>query len=580
MSGDRHRLDSWKSIAAYLKRDVRTAQRWEKNEGLPVRRHQHNERSTVYAFKSDLDVWLAGRTESAGGAPEASPLIVRLFNAHWHSWALTTGIFFFIGAVLLFWFSVSRDVVTPLTVESFDSGTPPLVAVLPFSSLGTPAESDYVTEGLTEEIITQLGKLDGIHVISRTNARRVKRLGKTLQEIASELGATAVLEGSVLRGNDQLRINCRLYDAATGHPLWAREYRSDVDRVFDLPRQVAKSLAEALHADLTLEEVRRLERDRTEDGKAFMLYLKGRSCWKRRTPEDLLRAKAYFEKALELDGNFSPAYVGLADTYRFLYLYAGYPAAESLEKAKEAALQAVKLEPRLAEAHLSLAVVLENEWKWEEAEAEFRRALEIKPNDALARHWFATFLTRRGRLEEALNQIRQAYWIDYLSVPINTNYAWILHLLGRTDEALTRLGTVTEIDPDYCLAHSRLGLILAELGRFEAARHHIEESIRIRGVVDKHLLGYLFSRSGNREEALEIRRELLRLLQDGKVGPADLAVVDLSLGDTEQALDWLQQAFEEHDLGLNQILTYPIFSTLESEPEYVALLRRHGRAHP
>jgi TolB-like protein/Flp pilus assembly protein TadD len=428
------RLDSWKEIATFLGREVRTVQGWEKSEGLPVHRHQHSRQGTVYAFRSELDAWREARkpaTDAAEVAPPETPTHhkrpIRLIT-------IAAGIVLVAASAVLIWTSRRAK---PLS-ESLSS-----VVVLPFVDFSQQKDQEYFSDGLTEEIIDALSRVPNLRVVARTSAFTFKGKPVDIREIGKQLNVAAVLEGSVRKSGDQLRITAQLNRVSDGTHLWSRTYDRPLRDIFAIQRDISQSIADQLRAGQIP------ERGRTHDLEAYRLYQEGRYFFNLFQPPDSnLKAIERYLQAIQRDPNFALAYSGMADAYAYLGENFVMPPREVMPKAKAAAEKAVALDDSSAEAHTSLGTVkLDYDRDREGAQRELQRALQLNPGSGYARHWYAHSLESQGKLEEAMREMRTARDLDPLSIPISWDIAAELMEANRLDEALQELKRDKELFP-------------------------------------------------------------------------------------------------------------------------------------
>ena len=339
------------------------------------------------------------------------------------------------------------------------------LAVLPFANLSGNPDNAYFAAGIQDEIITRLAKITELKVISCTSTQRFKGAPDDLPAIAKQLGVANILEGSVQRTTDQLRVNVQLVEAATDAHLWADTFDRKLTDIFKIESEIAKTVAETLQAKLSGSERNAIAAQPTENTKAHELYLKGRFFWDKRTGDNLKKSIDYFNQAIAADPNYALAYVGLADCYLLLEDYTGTPAIETYPKAEAFAQHALQLDDLLAEAHTSLACVYTNLWQWEQAEEEFKRAIKLNPNYPTAHHWYSLCLLDLGRIDEAKAQIKRAHELDPLSLIIGTtlNYAYFAE--GAVNSSIAQCKRVIDLDPNFPRAHEYLGLGYLAQGR-------------------------------------------------------------------------------------------------------------------
>jgi serine/threonine protein kinase/tetratricopeptide (TPR) repeat protein len=451
------------------------------------------------------------------------------------------------------------------------------IAVLPLKNLSANPENEYFSDGITEDIIAQLSKLGDLRVIAATSVQHYKNSGKTVPEIGRELGVATLLEGSVRRAGDRVRIVSELVDARTSQQLWAETYDRDLRDIFAIQTEVSRSIAVALKGELSPAESARLEAP-ARDVDAFNLYLKGRYYWNERTPDGLKKAIDYFQQAIAKDPTYALAYAGLADSYNLLAQYGINPAEDVRPRAKEAATRALALDPTLAEAHVSQALIEHAEFGWAAAEAEYRRAIDLNPSYATAHHWYANYLSQLGRFDEAVAEIKRAQQLDPLSIGINTAFGAVLYLARRNDEAVAQLRTTLEMDPKFALAHGALAEVYIQKRAYAQALEEYNAVKAITGDTSdlRASLGYLYAVSGRPRAALQLVDELGRRRGPEAAAPGSLAVVYAALGQKDLAFAWLDKAYAERDAWLVFLKVEPKFDNLRSDPRFDMLLRRTG----
>jgi tetratricopeptide (TPR) repeat protein len=411
-------------------------------------------------------------------------------------------------------------------------------------------------------------------VISRSSVMQYKRFRPRLPEIARELNVDAVVEGTVTRSGSRVRVTVQLVHAPTDRHVWARSYERELREVLALQGELAGAIAQAIKVKLQPEEQRRLTRTTTVQPDAYEAYLRGRFYWSERSPESLLKAVGYFQQAIERDPTYAPAYSGLSDAYRSFDLSGLAPPRESMPKAETAARKALALDDALAEAHASLAGVLYRyHWDWEGAEREFQLSLELEPNYAEGHRSYAIYLLIVRRHEEAIAEARRARELSPLSLVINTELGMALLSAGRYDEAIERLQKTLEIDPKFVRAYWTLALAYEGQGDRPRALAVLEKAVSLSGGVPHPWVGYGFGVAGRRREALEILTRLEKLSRERYVGPQGFAVVHLGLGDKDQAMAWLEKAYEERAFELLGFAG-PVSDRLSDDPRFQDLRRR------
>lgn len=447
------------------------------------------------------------------------------------------------------------------------------VAVLPFENLSGQEENRYFSDGMTEELIARLARVPDLKVISRTSAMRYRDSEQAPGEIGRELGVASLLEGSVQREGERLRVSARLVDTRTEETLWAETYDRAMVDVFaiqtDLAERIAASMGLVLAGiDPTSAVAPELP---TSDLEAYDLYLRGRFFWNQRSPEGLTRAMGLFQDAIARDPNFHMAHAGLADAWVVMPYHTGGAAGESLDRALEAAGRALELRPGLGEAHAARALALTGQWQWEAAEAEFRRALELSPGYATAHEWHAILLMARGRTEEGLESARRAFTLDPMSRVISYVLGLILFVSDEPEEALAHFDRALELDPGFPLAHLHRGWVLEELGRHEEMVDALERWSALfpeppfpPGALRQAYL------QGGRENAY---RFLTALPPEVPVSALDRARWSLRLDRTDEALEWLERGLEEQDVWFIIVNVSPAIDPLRGEPRFRELLR-------
>jgi serine/threonine-protein kinase len=523
------------------------------------------EKSPVDRFQSARDLGFALK-ESLREAPRESKAPTRRLL-----WAAGLAGALALSAV---WFLRSRGTPArsaPVSVRS--------LAVLPLENLSNDPEQEYFADGMTEALLTDVARLGAIRVVSRTSAMRYKGTGKTLPEIARELGVDAVVEGSVLHSGDRVRISAQLIHAATDRHLWAESYERDAEDVLTLQREIAREIADAIRLQLTDETQARLRAPAAVNPEAHREYLQGRFQWYKRTPEGFGRAIRHFERALEIDPSFALAYAGLGDCYVLLPADGIGLAAphDALPKAHAAATRALQIDEGLAEAHATLAYERFYAWDWEAAEREFRRALELNPSYSVAHFWYAVSLAARGRHEDAAREAREAQVLDPVAAIITAGVSWMDHLSRDFEGAVAEAHKALELEPDFPIAHHRLGLALAELRRYEEAIRALEAAARSRrtpGAVAA--LGHVSALSGDAAAARAALAELERAARTEYVSAYHFALIHIGLGEKAEALRFLEKAYEEGAWTVTFANVEPALDPLRQEPRFRELVRRLG----
>jgi TolB-like protein/Tfp pilus assembly protein PilF len=424
-------------------------------------------------------------------------------------------------------------------------------AVLPFDNLSRDPDNAYFSEGIQDEILTRLAKIAELKVISRTSTQRFKSSPTDLRQIAQQLGVANILEGSVQKAGDQVRVNVQLIEAATDAHLWAESYDRKLTDIFAVESEIARTVAETLQAKLTGSAAHVLAARPTENPEAHQLYLKGRYFWNRRAEESMKEAINYFQQAIALDPSYALAYAGLADGYALMPVYGRNPPKEDIHRSLAAARHAVELDDTLAEAHTSLANALVDDLQFAPADREFARAIALNPSYATAHQWFGESLQTQGRFQESFAEIKKAHDLDPLSLIINCVLGSSLSLVGHHDEAVLQLHRTLEMDPNFSVAQFILGQVLEDEGKlqdaavaYEKAKDALPSPMRLA------MLACLDVRLKKTAEARAILADLTSRAQRGYVGSYSLALIEAALGDKEAALRLLEQACDERSIQL------------------------------
>jgi TolB-like protein/DNA-binding winged helix-turn-helix (wHTH) protein/Flp pilus assembly protein TadD len=453
-----------------------------------------------------------------------------------------------------------------------------VLAVLPLDNLSGDASQDYFADGMTDALITDLARIKALKVISRTSVLRYKGVKKPLPEIARELGANVIVEGSVVRSGDRVRITAQLINAANDTHIWAEHFDRDMRDALALQGAVADAIARQIRVAVTPAEQKHLESVAPVDPEAYESYLKGRYYSNQRTENAMKQSIAYFQEAIAKDPAYALAYSGLADTYTLLGFRGHVPSKDSLLQAKTAALKAVELDDTLAEPHASLAFIAETlEWDWPTAQREYTRALELNPGYARARHWYAGFLTYMGRLDEGIAEEKRARELDPLSLPVNNALAGRFLAAGRIPEALEQLHKTLDMDPHFAPAHQTLGWVYLKTGKNQEAIREFQQAVHLSGADDLDLtldLGYAYAVVGRREEATAILNKLREGHERGLVPSGSIAILYGALGNFDQAFAFLEKAYQERDPELTYLKIGRRFDPLRRDPRYRELLQR------
>lgn len=580
-----NRLDSWKEIAAYLKRDVTTVQRWEKREGMPVHRHLHDRIGSVYAFTSELDAWQQSRNLSLEGeekeqSPEAPVDTKGSVNARWAQgkprWLVLAGV---VALVLLaFTYGLLRRHFWGVAQPKIKS-----LAVLPLKNLSGDPTQDYLADGMTEALIGRLASIHDLRVISRTSMMTFKDTRLSAPEIAKTLGVDALVEGSVIREGNHIRVHAQLIRAPTDEHFWSEAYDREMRDALALESDVAQSIARKVEVTITGDEHARLTAARSVSPEVYESYLKGRfALGKGNSRADIDESLADFEEAIRQDPTFAPAYVSLASAHSELAtVFMGAPPETERAKVVNAARKALELDPELAEAHVLLASTHQEQWQWTEAESEFRRALQINPNDAAAHNGLARWLLSHGRADEALTWAQRGRELDPVAVS-GTNIGWILFSARRYEEAKQELRSVVAVRPDDTGALWDLGFVLIANRQAEEAIPYLEKALSVTGR-SPGVIGVLiraYAHAGRRADALRLLEQLKKRQQAGYVPAAAFVNAYLGLGENEEAFAWLERSYKEHSNILQWLKVHPYFDPLRDDPRFKDLVHRVGLDQP
>jgi len=457
------------------------------------------------------------------------------------------------------------------------------IAVLPLENLSRGPDDDYVAAGVTEALITDLAKIRALRVVSRTSVLRYTRTEKPLRQIGKELDVDAVVEGSIERVGNRVRISAKLIRASTDEHLWAQSYDRDVRDVLMLQEEVARSIVKEVRVTLTPDEAARLAAHAREvDPDAYQLYVRGRYFWDRRTEDSVKRSIDYFNRAIQKDPAYAAAYSGLADCYLslgFSFDVGSLPPNEAIPKAKAAALKALALDDSLAEAHNSLAYAkLNYDWDWSGAEDSFRRSLELNPGYAQAHHWYSHLLLATGRVDDSLAEARRALDLDQLSPIMNVHLGWNYLFARQYDLALSQLAKTIEFDPNYGLAYWYRGLVYEQQARYDDALRDLRKGAELLkgNVVVAADIGHLHAVSGNRREADRVIAELRQMSTRRFISSFEIALIHAGLGHADSAFDALEQAYRERSDLLVYLNVDPRLDPIRSDRRFDDLVRRVG----
>jgi len=587
------KLDSWKEIADYLGREVRTVQRWERTEDLPVHRHEHQKKSTVYAYASEIDAWRKRRQPKDDPAADAA-FVPEAENGNLSAEPSTPEpgeearkrkirLVQWLGGVVL-----GGSLIALLGIGYFTgrhstvhSAEKVHLVVLPFANLSGDPKQDYFSAGLTDEMITRLGNLDSRHlgVIAADSSRALA--GKPIAEIGRALDVQYVLEGSVRREGNRVRIDVQLIQVSDLTHLWADKYDRDLNDILDVQDDVSTAVASQIRLALnpSSSSGAGAATKRTVNPEAYDAYLLGRFYWTNRA--DIHKSIEAYQQAIQKDPQYARAYAGLANSYALMgqVPYEDLSPAEAKPKAKKAAEHALQLDPQLAEAHTALAnVAFSYDWDFQTAEREFQRAVALGPNDPTPHLWHGHYCIVRNRLSEALEENSRALELDPVSPVFNTVRAQIEYSARNYDAAVAQGMRVVEQYPNYWLAYIWLGSAYREKKMYAQALEQFSKGRQLSGdhPVMVSLYGHALGISGDSAGARKALADLQHLAQSRYVSSLYFAAVYTSLGDTPTAFNWLDRAYRERTDYLIYLGVDPIADPLRSHPRFIQLLKKIG----
>jgi TolB-like protein/Tfp pilus assembly protein PilF len=564
------RLNSWKEIAAYLRCSDRTVRRWEE-EGLPVHRHPHRAKAAIYAYKREIDAWWRDgheRLKQIKDLQEQRPAasVLRRRGA----W-LVAGTVLAAALVAILWWNVR-------SLRERLGGGPPRgriesVAVLPLENLSNDPAQDYFSEGITDALTTNLAQIGSLRVISRTSAMQFKGSNETLPQIGRDLKVDAIVEGTVLRGENSVRITAQLIETTSDHHLWAKSYERDLRNVLALQDEVARDIANEIRVKLTRQQQSRLTSNRRTNTQAYDAYLRGRYLWNQRNEEAISRALGYFQEAVRDDPEFALGYSGLADCY-----WVGWGIKGNFKQAEEYSRRALSLEPDLAEAHVSLGMANFYQYNLTVADSELSRALDLNPNYAMAHHARSGYLLSLGRATNALEENDRARQLDPFSIPINTLRAVILIGLRRYEEAADQVRATLELAPRTAVLHnlqSRIYWLQGKAPEAIAAQKQAGSFAPAPQIVrDQDEVAAVFEKGGLRAARIKAAR-LMEKDAEAQFGSISIALQYGTIENRPKALYWLEKSFRAQEGNLLLLTkTAPEFDFLGSDAQFQALLNR------
>jgi TolB-like protein/Tfp pilus assembly protein PilF/predicted Ser/Thr protein kinase len=453
------------------------------------------------------------------------------------------------------------------------------MAVLPFVNESGDPELEFLSDGFTETLINRLSKLPGMKMMSRSSVFRFKGGDVNPAEAGQSLGVDAVLAGRIMQRADRITVGVELVDARDQAHIWGEQYTRGLSDVLSLQDEITREISRQLKVTLSGEEEDRLSHAPTTNDEAYQLYLKGRFHWNKRTPEGFQKAAEYFRSAIESDPGYALAYAGLADAYNLMGVYYVLPAKVSSSKAKASVLKALELDDQLAEPHATLAAIYtEDEFEWEKGEEQFKRAIELNPSYATGHQWYGEFLAAMGRTDEAFRELRMAQELDPLSPIIPTSLGLGIAAYGDYDEGLRQIGKALELDPTFSRAISNRALIYLLQGKQDEAVAEGRRAVEVSGggIEYRAYLAYHLARTGGKEEAEEILREIDELSRERHVSPILFAAIYTGLEMSDEAFTWLNRAVDERSSGVIYLRMDPTFRSLRPDPRFEKLMARIG----
>jgi len=581
---DSERLDSWKEIAVYLRRDLRTVQRWEEHEGLPVHRHLHGKQGSVYAFRQELDAWLANRQPDPKPGPRAAQQNndVALLGSRaapskagqrkLATYAVAALTLLLAAGGVMIWRRTHREPSTRALVQT------DTLAVLPFEDLSQNHSDGYVADGLTDDLITDLGETGRLPVISRTSVMEFKDKNEPLQKIAQALHANLIIEGTILRSGDRVRITAQLIDASNDHHLWADRFERNFHNVLTLQDDVAGDIVAAVEEKLTGNVATR-QPPRPVNPEARVAYLTGRFYWNQRDEPGLKEAIRYFDQAIAKDPDYAAAYSGLADCYNLLSVWGSLTPNEAFPEARKDALRAIQLDPNSAEPYTSLAFeTYRYQWDFAGAEKDFQKAIALNPNYVTAHQWYGEFLGDIRRFDQGIAELRKAQQLDPLSPIVGCDLAACYMHAGRDQEAVAVLQQIVARQPDFAAAHNYLASAYYYEGDYSDSEKERTVYVRLSGDNGEDEVLRISGEwaSGKKEQARREMEALLASAKEGRFGYVQMAQMYASVGDKDKAFACLNKAYKEHSWWLVTMEVEPAFDPLRNDPRFQELERRVG----
>ncbi|MGO9540890.1 MAG: tetratricopeptide repeat protein [Terriglobales bacterium] len=457
---------------------------------------------------------------------------------------------------------------------------PPIIralAVLPFEDLSGGTSQEYFADGMTEELITNLASITSVRVISRTSVMGFKGSRKPLPEIARELNVDGIIEGTVVRSANRIRITANLLYAPTDRHLWANSYETDMEDVLVTQNKVAHSIVDALRIELAPSSSTARDYSRRVNHEAYDAYLQGRYYTSKWNDAGFEKATASFRRSIDIDPTYALAYDGLADLYSTQALWGLRPSTDLFPLAKAAARKALELDDGLGDAHATLGMIkLAFDWDWSGAGKEFERAVQFTPSSSVVHLSYSRFLTAIGRQDEAVNEARKGLELDPLNPAANAQLGWVLYYAGRNDEAIAQLKRTLELDPNFASAYFELGWNYAQKRMYPEAVSACVKALNLEPDEQVTLCscGIVYALAGKRQDALQLLARLKKFPQQGYLDPYNVMAIYVGLGDRDSAIHWLERAYQEHSASIYGLKTDPFVNPIRSDPRFQDLFRR------
>lgn len=568
------RLSSWKEVAAYFDRDIRTVQLWEKREALPIHRHEHSTRSSVYAFPAELDTWLrARRHERASATPDPTAPPLRSARLTRAMTAITLATITLVTLTAYGWHL--RQQTSALPIASGQT-----LAILPFEDLSPDGSSNLWVYGFTDALIADLATTEHLRVISRRSVMPFQSTHGSLPDIARKLHATLILEGTVAHQNGEARISAQLLDAADDHQLWAGNYTRKTNNILSLQDEIAADITTAVTGKLTDSSPQLSFNTHTVDPQARLAYLTGLYFLNQRDQPSLLKAIDAFHQAIAKDSRYAAAYAGLADCYNLLAVWGNLPSNKAFPQARSAAQTALSLDPASAQAYTSLAFeTYRYEWNFTQAELYFRKAIQLNPNYVTAHQWYGEFLGDLRRFDQSIAELRTARDLDPLSAMAGSDLATGYMHAGRDPEAIAELHRILALYPNFAPAHNYLSSCYRDIGDLTNAEREVNIYSRLTGdsTSQQSLRSLDDAHSGNISRA---RVELRTLLTHHPIGFYQQAQLYFAVNEPGKAYAALDKAYAEHSWWLVTLMVDPGFTSVRDQPQFRKLMLHVGLPVP